>query len=86
MSFGWWREPFRYAEKFIVGGLDIDSKRDAWKHVHAPERRALNHAKRLEKARLKREAWDAEYKEMLADQFARQVLPGDVELLMSLEA
>ncbi len=86
-SFGWWREPFIHAEKFIVGGLDIDARRsDAWEHVHDIERRAVNHAKRLEKARLKREPWDAENKEILADKFARHVEPGDAELLMSLES
>ncbi len=54
-SKGYWREPFRDAERFVVGRLDIDREKGSWSHVHPTLRRARNHAGRLE---AKREMFD----------------------------
>ncbi len=79
-SVGWWREPFRHAERFIVAAPDVG--RDyAWQMVVPTERRAVNLAKRVEKAmveRAERDAWEKEWRDEL---FAKEVQPGDAELL-----
>ncbi len=71
-----WRESFRRAERYIVGGNGI-KKDGAWQRDDRTTRQEL------EKERIGKEARDANLKIYYADKFARQVNAGDAELLMS---